>query len=85
MPQNIKVWVAHTDLHQDTSNLSPGQIISATKQGLAIATSDGVLVITQCQIPGKKAMPISDIINARASWFTPGHILSSSTATAELS
>ncbi|MDG1120912.1 MAG: methionyl-tRNA formyltransferase [Glaciecola sp.] len=84
-PQNIKVWVAHTDLHQDTSNLSPGQIISATKQGLAIATSDGVLVITQCQIPGKKAMPISDIINARASWFTPGHILSSSTATAELS
>jgi len=83
--QNIKVWLAHIDTDQDTSNLSPGQIIRATKQGLAIATSNGALVITQCQIPGKKAMPISDIINARASWFTPGRILLSSTATAELS
>lgn len=82
---NIKVWGVQVDNQQDTSCFHPGQIISASKQGIAIATQQGVLVITQCQIPGKKAMPISDILNARASWFTPGRILPSSNASADLS
>ncbi|MCH8537733.1 MAG: methionyl-tRNA formyltransferase [Alkalimonas sp.] len=54
----------------------PGTILALNRQGLKIATAEHVLVITQLQPPGKKAMPIADFINGRADWFTPGTVLS---------
>ena len=81
---NIKVWTAHVDTTLASSQ-SPGTIIKADKTGLYVATSQAALVITQCQIPGKKALPISDILNARASWFTPNTVLTSSNASADVS
>lgn len=81
---NVKVWTAHVDTTLSSAH-SPGTIIKADKTGLYIATSQGALVITQCQIPGKKALPISDILNARASWFTANTVLTSSNAIADVS
>ena len=31
-----------------------------------------VLLLEQLQVPGKKAMPVQDILNSRASWFEVG-------------
>ncbi len=76
---NIKVWNAHVDVSLSCS-FKPGTIIKADKTGLYIATSEGALVITQCQIPGKKMLPFSDILNARAGWFSPNTVLVSSSA-----
>ncbi|TXZ87295.1 methionyl-tRNA formyltransferase, partial [Vibrio cholerae] len=37
-----------------------------------VATGQGVLVLESLQIPGKKALPVQDILNARADWFSVG-------------
>ena len=71
--QNIKVWQAEVCEQQ---NPTPGEIISADKSGIVIATGTGSLRITQIQIPGKKAMSAADVLNARQDWFSPGKKLS---------
>ena len=45
------------------------------QQGLRIACSEGVLVITQLQPPGKKAMSAADFLNGRADWLSPGTLI----------
>lgn len=71
--QNVKVWSASvTTCDRD---VVPGTVISANKEGITIATGQGALCITSLQIPGKKALPAADVINARQSWFEVGRSL----------
>lgn len=55
----------------------PGQVLSADKTGIVIATGQGALKITQLQPPGKKAMSAADFINGRLDWVETGTQLSS--------
>lgn len=71
--QLIKVWQA--EVIEDLQGKQPGTIIRADKNGICIATGNGVLNITQLQPPGKKAMSAQDILNSRREWFTPEQIL----------
>ncbi|MGL5336827.1 MAG: methionyl-tRNA formyltransferase, partial [Enterovibrio sp.] len=70
---DIKVWQAHVE--QSTPNAAPGTIIKADKNAICVATGDGILCLTSLQIPGKKAMDVASLLNARQNWFTPGKIL----------
>ena len=70
--QAIKVWQAAV---VEGSAKKPGTIVSADKQGLRVATSAGDLLITQMQIPGKKAAAVADILNGKADWFAPGTVI----------
>ncbi|MCU4675876.1 methionyl-tRNA formyltransferase [Catenovulum sp. 2E275] len=54
------------------NNAKPGTILAANKNGILVQTAEQALNITQLQIPGKKAMPVSDILNARQDWFIEG-------------
>ncbi|SDH82681.1 methionyl-tRNA formyltransferase [Vibrio xiamenensis] len=70
---SIKVWQSRVaDLGSDKP---AGTIIQVDKSGIYVATGNGVLVLEQLQIPGKKAMPVQDILNARSSWFEVGSVL----------
>ncbi|WP_340611958.1 methionyl-tRNA formyltransferase [Xenorhabdus bharatensis] len=69
--QPIKVWEAHAI--DGKSNQTPGTVIHADKKGIQIATTDGILNITQLQPPGKKAMSATDLLNSKREWFTPGN------------
>ncbi|MEZ8826207.1 methionyl-tRNA formyltransferase [Vibrio amylolyticus] len=71
---SIKVWQSRVD--EQTSDKAAGTIIKADKTGIYIATGNGVLVLETLQVPGKKAMSVQDILNARASWFEVGSVLS---------
>ncbi len=66
----IKVWQSHVS--EKTSTATAGTVISADKNGIDVATGDGVLTITSMQLPGKKPLSVADILNSRADWFTPG-------------
>ncbi|WP_312241864.1 methionyl-tRNA formyltransferase [Pantoea sp.] len=70
--QPIKVWRASVLPHADGR---PGEILRADKQGIQIATAQGVLNLELLQPAGKKAMPVQDLLNSRREWFTPGAIL----------
>lgn len=75
--------VAYTTLNGNTvkilqaemvtaSSKPAGEIISADKTGITVATADGAINITQLQPQGKKPMSVTDFINGRADWVKPG-------------
>lgn len=43
----------------------PGTIIEVNKQYITVATGEGELLLHQVQIPGKRAMAVTDFINAQ--------------------
>ncbi|MFV8462155.1 methionyl-tRNA formyltransferase [Vibrio campbellii] len=71
---SIKVWQSRVT--EQTSDKPAGTILQADKTGIYVATGQGVLVLEQLQVPGKKAMSVQDILNSRASWFEVGTQLS---------
>ena len=71
--QPVKVWEA-TALSQHAT-AAPGTIVSADKQGIAVATAQGVLLLTQLQPAGKKSMTARDLLNSRKESFLPGTVL----------
>ncbi|WP_286234189.1 methionyl-tRNA formyltransferase [Thalassotalea sediminis] len=68
----VRVWKAEA---VPCKKQNPGTIISADKSGILVATSDQGLMLQHIQLPGKKAMPVADILNARAAWFTAGNLI----------
>lgn len=70
--QPVKVWQATVLPHVAKQ---PGEIVAADKQGIQVATAEGVLNLQLLQPAGKKAMSAQDLLNSRREWFTPGRIL----------
>ena len=71
-PQTLKVYQATV---LPSVSQTPGTIISADKNGIQIATADGVLNLLQLQPAGKKPMSAQDLLNGRADWFAVGKVL----------
>lgn len=70
--QPVKVWQASVLPHVEKQ---PGEIIAADKQGIQVATAEGVLNLQLLQPAGKKAMSAQDLLNSRREWFTSGRVL----------
>ncbi|MFQ2458122.1 methionyl-tRNA formyltransferase [Aeromonas caviae] len=68
--QTVKVWQAEVVV-QDHGQAA-GTLLKADKQGIEVATGQGVLRLLTLQPPGKKAMSVSDLLNSRRDWFEPG-------------
>ncbi|GGI91812.1 methionyl-tRNA formyltransferase [Shewanella gelidii] len=67
--QTIKVW--QTEICETTTNAKPGTIVSTGKQGIDVATGNGIIRLITLQLPGKKPLAASDILNSRGDWFAP--------------
>ena len=71
--QPVKVWQA--SVIAENTQAAPGTILEATKQGIQVATGDGILNLVSLQPAGKKAMSAQDLLNSRREWFVPGNRL----------
>ena len=71
--QPVKVWKA--SVLEAATNAVPGTILEADKQGIQVATAQGVLNIEELQPAGKKAMKAQDLLNSRKAFFAPGNRL----------
>ena len=69
----IKVHGAEV-LREKTAK-APGEIVAAGRDGLDIATADGILRIKTLQLPNKKAMSFADVFNSKKDMFKPGRIV----------
>ena len=56
-----------------------GQILSADENGLRVSCGEGVLVITEAQLPGAKGQPIAALINGHRDLLRAGRQMTSLT------
>ncbi|MDO6549050.1 methionyl-tRNA formyltransferase [Pseudoalteromonas carrageenovora] len=69
--QTVKIYQAQ--VVDQTGNA--GQVLSSDKTGVVVACGKHAICITQLQPQGKKPMAISDFLNGRSDWVTPGTVL----------
>lgn len=69
--ESVKVLAANLSTGQGT----PGEILSASKDGLVVACGDQALSLTRLQLPGGKALSFSDLFNSRREKFAAGKVL----------
>ncbi|HZJ96029.1 MAG TPA: methionyl-tRNA formyltransferase [Thiopseudomonas sp.] len=77
--------VCHTTLAGETLRVhaaelaegqgQPGEILSATRDGLLVACGEQALRLTRLQLPNARALPFNDLLNSRQALFSPGQVL----------
>lgn len=65
------------DTQHDVTTNQPGTIVAIRRQGkkvesIDVACGEGLLRLHQVQLPGKNAMSVHDLLNARQHMFEPG-------------
>lgn len=73
--ERIRVWQAAVSDTTNQNGEPPGTILSADNQGVHVACGDGVLMLKQLQLPGKKCLPVADILNGNTKRFLTGNRL----------
>ena len=60
-----KVKILETEVVEGTGG-APGEILEISKEGITVATGDGLIRILRLQYPGKKPMAVRDFLNGNS-------------------
>ncbi|MDF1822352.1 MAG: methionyl-tRNA formyltransferase [Alcanivoracaceae bacterium] len=66
--QAVRVWAAQAV----AGDGAPGTVLAVGEQGIDVACADGVLRLQQLQRPGKRAMPVADILRGHPEFLQAG-------------
>jgi len=80
--ENLRIWSAKA-LPPQTPNAIPGTIIEAAQEKLIIATGDGCLQLLEIQLPGRKRLPVREVLQAGGGMFAVGRTLQGQNATSD--
>jgi len=63
--QMLRIWRARkVEGKGSNTDAQPGKVIGCDRQGIDVATGDGVLRLLEIQMPGKKPMDVKSFVNA---------------------
>lgn len=62
----IKVWAAQCDDQVAPPSAAPGTVLDVSREGIAVATGDGVLRLTELQRAGGKRLPATEFLTGHA-------------------
>lgn len=65
--ETVRIHKAHYS--NDATAKAAGSVVDIENTGLSVATGSGLLIIESLQMPGKKAMPVRDILNGKRDHF----------------
>ncbi|MBQ0753299.1 MAG: methionyl-tRNA formyltransferase [Gammaproteobacteria bacterium] len=72
----LKIWAAETSLeHTQKNGVALGTILNVAAEGLTVATGSGAVLLTELQLPGKRAMAVGDLLRGRPDYFKAGEVL----------
>lgn len=60
----LRIWSAK--IHPEPIEGSPGEIVGVERNALLVATGDGVLRLEELQLPGKRRMAVTDLLNSQS-------------------
>lgn len=60
--KNLRIWQA--EAHVEHASIKPGVITKADKEGIDVATGEGILRLTKVQLPSGRPLRAIDFINA---------------------
>lgn len=76
--ERLRLLRASATLSEPPANVTPGTILPGVdRNSLAIAGPDGVLLVTEIQLPGKNPVAVRDIMNSRPALLAAGKQFSS--------
>lgn len=67
--------VCKAEVLEQTTSEKPGLILKADREGIDVATADGVLRLLEVQWPGGRCLPVSSFIHGKSELFHVGAIL----------
>lgn len=62
--KNLRIWFA--EAMPGKSDAAPGTVLAESRDGIDVATGDGILRIKQLQMPGGKALSAEQFLNAHS-------------------
>ena len=62
--KTLKVWKARVEATA-IGEAKPGEVVSSDASGIAVATGEGLFVMEEIQLEGKKRMCVSDFLRGR--------------------
>jgi methionyl-tRNA formyltransferase len=71
--QTLRLWQARAI--DEATTAPPGMIVRADRDGIAVATGAGLLLLENVQLPGGKALSTTQLLNARRDLFAAGTVL----------
>lgn len=72
----MRVWAATASAIESTdAQAVPGTVLAVSPAGIEVVCGSGSLLLTDIQLPGKKSLPVAELLRGRADLFTVGQEL----------
>lgn len=71
--ERLRIWAANA--HPEPVSQAPGTIVSVSAEGIRVSCAHGSLLLQQLQLPGKKVLPVDELLRGHPQLFVVGDLL----------